>query len=62
MSILSAVSLGVHYFEIAIFLREAIFVNGILTNVEALYDIRKENIEMLEKVDRLLLQKILGSH
>ena len=49
MSILSEVSLGVHYFEIAMLLREAMFVNGILTNVEALYGIKKENIEMLEK-------------
>ena len=46
MSILSEVSLGVHYFEIAMLLREAMFVNGILTNVEALYGIKKENIEM----------------
>ena len=62
MSILSEVSLGVHYFEIALLLREAMFVNGILTNVEALYGIKKENIELLEKVDRILLQKILKSH
>ena len=62
MSILSSVSVGVHYFEIAVLLREATIVHGVLTNVEALYGLKKENIEMLEKVDRILLQKILDSH
>ena len=62
MNILNEVSLGVHYFEIAVRLREALFVNSIMTNVEALYGLTKENIEILEDVDKVLLRKIFSSH
>ena len=62
MSILSEVSLGVHYFEIAMLLREAMFINGVLTNVEVLYGLTEENYKELEKIDKILLQKILASH
>ena len=62
MNVLNDVSLGVHYFEIAVALREAIFINGIMTNVETLYGLTKENIEILEDVDKVLLRKILSAH
>ena len=41
-------------------LREAIFINGILTNVEASYGVTKENIRMLDKIDHILLRKVLS--
>ena len=37
MDILKSVSFGVHYFEIAARLREAMLVNGLLTNSEVWY-------------------------
>ena len=37
MIILQEVCLGQYYFETAILLREAIFINGILTNIEVCY-------------------------
>ena len=33
-----------------------------MTNVEALYGLTKENIEILEDVDKVLLRKIFSSH
>ena len=62
MNVLNNVSLGVHYFEIAVVLRESTFINSILTNVEALYGLTKENIKILEEVDKILLRRILSSH
>ena len=54
MNLLEMVSLGEHYFEIAILLREAIFINGILTNSEIWYSISESEIQ-----DRMLLRRIL---
>ena len=59
MRILEGVTLGEHYFETAILLRETIFVNGILTNVEVWYGLKKSEIEEFEALDKMLLRKIL---
>ena len=48
------------YFEIALSLREAMFINGILTNVEIWYGLTKTEIEELQLVDRLLLRRIVS--
>ena len=42
MSLLSEICLGKHYYEIAMLLRETMFVNGILTNIEVCYGLTKE--------------------
>ena len=52
MSILESISLGKHYFKIAVLLRETLFLNSILTNAESWYGISKTNIEDMEQVDK----------
>ena len=59
MNLLEMVSLGEHYFEIAILLREAIFINGILTNSEIWYSVSESEIQEFENLDRMLLRRIL---
>ena len=60
MNILETVSFGNCYYQIALSLREAIFLNGILTNADSWYNVTKGEIEQLEMLDRLLLRRILG--
>ena len=60
MAILQETSLGNHYFEIASILRESLFINSILWNIETWYDVKQSEIEELEKVDRMLLKRILN--
>ena len=61
MSILESVSLGKHYFKMAVLLRETLFLNSILTNTETWYGLTKTNIENLEMVDKILLRNILST-
>ena len=60
MKILETISFGKNYYLIAFSLREAMFLNGILTNVETWYGLTKSEVEELELVDRLLLRRILS--
>ena len=60
MILLEELCLGHYYFETAVLLRESMFVNGILFNIEASYGLTKENIIALETLDRILLRKILS--
>ena len=59
MDVLKSVSFGVHYFEIAATLREAMLVNGLLTNSEVWYGLTESEVTRLEEVDRLLLRQVL---
>ena len=59
MDILNTVSFGSKYFEMAIILREAKLINGMLTNIEVLYGLQNKEISELEEVDKLLLRRIL---
>ena len=43
-------------------LRDAMFVNGVLTNSETWHFITKKNIEDLEVMDRSLIPYIMGAH
>ena len=61
MAMLQEMSFGQHYFEIAAILRESLFLNGILWNLETWYDIKKKDIEELEKIDKMLIKRILNS-
>ena len=58
-NLLDKISLGSFYFEMAILLRESMFLNGILTNAEIWHNVQKKEIEELEELDRSLLRKIL---
>ena len=59
MAILKEVSLGHHYLEIAMLLRETLFVNVILWNIETWYNLTTKEIEQLEIIDTMLLKRIL---
>ena len=50
---------GPYFFEVAITLRNSLLINGILTNAEAWYGLKTEEVEQLEKIDEMLLRKIL---
>ena len=61
MTILEKLSLGYHYFKIAMILRNSIFISSLLVNVEVWYPISEKDVEELEKLDRILLKRILGT-
>ena len=62
LSILSEVPLGKYKIQIALILRQAMLINGILHNSEAWSDIKLEDIKMLEDVDEYLLRSIFKAH
>jgi hypothetical protein len=51
MAILDDICFGKFQFEVAVILRNSPLINGILTNAEAWYDIKKADLETLETVD-----------
>ena len=53
-------SLGHYYFEIASLLRETLFINSFLWNMETWYNLRKTDLEEIEKIDRILIKRILN--
>ena len=59
-SILDSVSLGIHFFKIALLLRESLFLSTLLSSCETWYGLTAANIETLEKLDRTLLTSIFG--
>ena len=59
---LDEVSLGAHYFEIGLMLRESMLINGLLFNSEIWYGVSKSDISELEEIDKLLLRKLLQAH
>ena len=58
-SIFEEMSFGKFIFEVAIILRNSLFINGILTNLEASYGLTNYDVEKLEKCDEQLLRLIL---
>ena len=50
---------GGYMFEVAITLRNSLFINGILTNMEACYGLTEHEIDQLEKCDEQLLRTVL---
>ena len=62
MIILEEVCFGQFYFDTAVLLRESIFINGMLSSIEANYGLINDDIEKLEILDRILLRKILSAH
>ena len=58
-NMLSKITLGSHYFKTAILLRESLFLSKILPNSEAWYGLKKNEIEELEALDRMLIRSIL---
>ena len=58
MYILQELCLGPYYFELAMLLRQTIFLSVGLLNAETWINITKENIDELELADRVLLKQI----
>ena len=59
LSILSRTVFGPFQFEVALILRSSLLLSGILTNSEAWYGLKNEDMEKLEQIDESLLRKIL---
>ena len=59
LNMLEKVTLGYHYFKIVLLLRESLFLNGILTDSDVWYGIKKSEIKDLEALDKMLLRRIL---
>ena len=56
---LNEVCCGPYHFEVALLFRESFLLNGILTNSEAWYNVKSQEVEILEKCDENLIQLIL---
>ena len=61
MNILETTYFGKYYFEIAMVLRQSLFLSSILLNSEAWVNYSEKDIRILERCDEILLSKILGS-
>ena len=61
MNILETITFGSKYFEIAVTMRQALLINGILTNSEVWHGTTKAQFEELEEVDKLLIRRILNA-
>ena len=61
MNILKLVSFGQNYIEIALMLRNSIFLSSVLNNVEVIYDISKCEMKEFDDLDIKLLRKLLNS-
>ena len=62
VGILSSVSLGFFFYKIAFTLRDAKLLNGMLTNAEVWNSIKSKHIDVLEKIDLMLMKKIINAH
>ena len=62
MSILSGVSLGMFHMDIALTLRESMFINVVLTNSESWYNMKEEHFKILEMKDNELMRKVFDAH
>ena len=62
MSIVNEIPLGKHKIEVALRLREAMLVNGMLFNSEAWHGVTSAHIVKLESVDEALLRGLLKAH
>ena len=59
LNTLDTVSFGSWYFKIFNLLREAMFVNGTLTNAEVWYGLDTDDLKGLEDLDRQMIRKVL---
>ena len=62
MSIVNEIPFGSHQLEVAIELREAMLINGVLTNSEVCYGLTEQEIKDLEKLDEHLIRQIMKGH
>ena len=62
LSIINEIPLGKHRVDVALRLREAMLINGILFNSEAWHGVTLAHIAKLESVDEALIRGILKAH
>ena len=60
--LIKEISLGSHYFEVGLMLRDTNLINGIMYNSEVWYGIVQKHIEKLEKCDEMFLRSLLDAH
>ena len=58
IGMISKLSLGKHFFKIAILLRETLFLSSVLTNSEVWYRLSQADLNEIEALDRNLLVRI----
>ena len=58
IAIINKLSLGRHFFKIAILLRETLFLGSVLTNSEIWYRLTQADLNDIEALDRSLLSRI----
>ena len=61
LGLLKELHFGHFYFEMALLFRNSMLINGILCSIEALYTLRKSDIEQLESCDKYLFRKMFDS-
>ena len=61
MTLLKTVSFGEKFFEMAVTLREAHLINGMMSSSETWYGLKKKEIDQMEEVDKMLIRKILDA-
>ena len=59
LKIINSMNLGSFTIEIVLLLRNSILINGMLTNAEVWFDLKKSELEAFEKVDLMLFHKVL---
>ena len=59
ISMLEEICFGNYYFQVAVILRNSLFISSVLCNSEAWYNIIAEERDKLEQADEMLLRKIL---
>ena len=62
LGLVKEISLGNHFFEIGLLLRDSNLINGIMYNSEAWYGVLQRHIEKMEKVDEAYLRSLLDAH
>ena len=62
LSIISEVPLGKFKIKIALVLRQAMLLNGILHNSEVWSDLKLNEVKLLEEVDEFLIRSIFKAH
>ena len=62
LSLISEVPLGKYKIQIALILRQAMLIKGILFNMEVWSDVKDSDIKLLENVDEFLIRSLFKAH
>ena len=59
MSMLEEICFGNYYFQVAVILRNSLFISSVLCTSEAWYNITADERDKIEQADEMLLRRIL---